>query len=187
MSFPLTTVFADVPDPRRDLHKKHALVDLLVIATCAVFSGAEGWYQVAEYGRRKTFFQRYLKLANGIPSHDAFNRVFAALDPTAFAMWMASTCEGTGLTPIAIVGKSVRGSERGTATGCLHLVSAWATANGVTVGQVSVADGPNEVAAIPDLIQVLDPAGTIMTIDAAGCQTPTRPRSAARAGIICWP
>ena len=176
MSLPLTTVFADLPDPRRTLHKKHALVDLLVIATCAVISGAEGWDQVAEYGRRKTtFFQRFLKLENGIPSHDTFNRVFAALDPTAFAdrfaRWMASACDGTGLTPIAINGKSVRGSKRRTATGCLHLVSAWATANGVTLGQVSVAEGSNEVAAIPELLQVLDLAGAIVTIDAAGCQT----------------
>ena len=176
MSLPLTTVFADLPDPRRDLHTKHALVDLLVIATCAVISGAEGWDQVAEYGRRKTgFFQRFLKLENGIPSHDTFGRVFDALDPTAFAdrfaKWMASACEGTGLTPIAIDGKSVRGSKRWTATGCLHLVSAWATANGVTHGQVSVADGSNEVAAIPELLKVLDLAGAIVTIDAAGCPT----------------
>jgi hypothetical protein len=146
MPLPLTDVFADLPDPRRDLNKQHALVDILVIATCAVISGAEGWDQVAEYGRRKQeFFRRFLALENGIPSHDTFGRVFAALDPAAFAdrvaRWMASACEGTGLTPVAIDGKSARRSKRGTATGCLHLVSAWATANGVTLGQVSVAQG----------------------------------------------
>jgi predicted transposase YbfD/YdcC len=175
MPLPLTDVFADLPDPRRDLNKQHALVDILVIATCAVISGAEGWDQVAEYGRRKeTFFRRFLTLANGIPSHDTFGRVFAALDPAAFAdrfaRWMASACGGAGLTPIAIDGKSARRSKRATATGCLHLVSAWATANGVTLGQVSVADGSNEVAAIPELLRTLDLAGAIVTIDAAGCQ-----------------
>jgi hypothetical protein len=146
MPLPLTDVFADLPDPRRDLNKQHALVDILVIATCAVISGAEGWDQVAEYGRRKQeFFRRFLALENGIPSHDTFGRVFAALDPVGegdrVARWMASACEGTGLTPVAIDGKSARRSKRGTATGCLHLVSAWATANGVTLGQVSVAQG----------------------------------------------
>ena len=175
MPLPLTDVFADVPDPRRDLNKQHALVDILVVATCAVISGAEGWDQVAEYGRRKeAFFRRFLTLANGIPSHDTFGRVFAALDPTAFAdrfaRWMASACERTGLVPVAIDGKSARRSKRATATGCLHLVSAWATANGVTLGQVSVPDGSNEVAAIPALLRTLDLAGAIVTIDAAGCQ-----------------
>ena len=176
MPLPLTAVFADVPDPRRDLNKQHALIDILVIATCAVIGGADGWDQVAEYGRRKeAFFERFLALANGVPSHDTFGRVFAALDPKAFAdrfaTWMASACQGTGLTPIAVDGKSARRSKRATATGCLHLVRAWATANGVTLGQVSVADGSNEVAAIPELLRTLDLAGAVVTIDAAGCQT----------------
>ena len=175
MPMPLTDVFVDVPDPRRDLNKQHALVDILVIATGAVIGGAEGWDQVAEYGRRKeAFFRRFLTLSNGIPSHDTFGRVFAALGPHAFAdrfaEWMASAGERTGLTPVAIDGKSVRRSKRATATGCLHVVSAWATANGVALGQVSVADGSNEVAAIPERLRTLDPAGAIVTIDAAGCQ-----------------
>ena len=179
MPIPLTDVYADLPDPRQNLNKRHALTDILVLATCAVIAGADGWDQIAEYGRRKeAFFRRFLALPNGIPSHDTFNRVFTALDPNAFsqcfARWLAAACADADadakLVPIAIDGKSARRSPKSTATGCLHLVSAWATANGVTLGQVSVPEGSNEVAAIPELLRTLDLAGAIVTIDAAGCQ-----------------
>ena len=177
MPLPITTVFADLPDPRVDTaNKLHSLTDILTIAVCATIGGANGWEQIAEYGRRKgTFFRRFLKLANGIPSHDTFYRVFAQLDPAAFAerfaTWMAAACDGTGLIPIAIDGKSSRRAKRSNATGCLHVVSAWATTNHVTLGQVVVPDGTNEIGVIPDLLQTLDLAGAIVTIDAAGCQT----------------
>ena len=173
---PLTAVFADLPDPRRETaNKLHRLVDILVVTTCAVLGGAETWEAIAAYGQTKeAFFRRFLTLANGIPSPDTFERVFARLDPAAFSRafgrWMAAACEGTGLIPIAIDGKSVRAAERATATGCLHLVSAWATECRLTLGQVSVADGSNEVAAIPELLRTLDLAGAIVTTDAAGCQ-----------------
>jgi predicted transposase YbfD/YdcC len=114
-------------------------------------------------------------LPNGTPSHDTFYRVFARLDPAAFAQrvgrWMAAACEATGLIPVAIDGKSARRAKAATATGCLHAVSAWATASGLTLGQVAVPDGSNEIAVVPDLLRVLDLAGAIVTIDAAGCQT----------------
>src|SRR4051794_36118536 len=176
MPLPLATVFADLPDPRRETkNKRHRLTDILTIAVCAIISGAEGWEQIAEYGRRKeAFFRRFLSLPNGIPSHDTFYNVFRVLDSAAFAQrfgkWMTAACEGTGLTPVAIDGKSVRRAPRANATGCLHVVSAWASANRLTLGQVVVPDGTNEIGVIPELLRTLDLAGAIVTIDAAGCQ-----------------
>ena len=176
MPLPLATVFADLPDPRRETaNKLHRLVDILVIATCAVLGGAETWEAIATYGvSKKSFFQRFRSLPHGIPSPDTFERVFAELDPVAFSRalgrWMAAGCEGTGLIPIAIDGKSVRSARRATATGCLHRVRAWATACRLTLGQVSVPDGSNEVAVVPELLRTLDLAGAIVTTDAAGCQ-----------------
>ena len=175
-SLPLTEVFADLPDPRRDTRNKlHDLTDILVIATCAVLGGAESWDAIAEYGRTKSAsLSRFLPLQNGIPSPDTFERVFAKLAPAAFAAafgrWMAAACEATGLIPIAVDGKSVRSAKRATATGCLHVVTAWAAENRLVLGTASVADGSNEVAAIPELLRTLDLAGAIVTIDAAGCQ-----------------
>jgi predicted transposase YbfD/YdcC len=183
MSLPLTAVFADLPDPRRETKNKlHALTDILAIATCAVIGGADSWEAIAEYGRTKeAFFRRFLRLENGIPSPDTFERVFAKLDPAAFARafgrWMAAACQATGLVPVAIDGKSARAAERDTATGRLHLVSAWATENRLVLGQAAVPDGSNETAVIPELLRTLDLAGTVVTIDAGGCQV-------ANAGII---
>jgi predicted transposase YbfD/YdcC len=173
---PLTDVFTDLPDPRRDTRNKlHRLTDVLVITTCAVIGGAETWEAIAEYGRTKEpFFRRFLPLENGIPSPDTFERVFAKLDPGAFARafgrWMASACEATGPVPIAIDGESARAAKRDTATGCLHVVTAWATENRLVLGTASVPDGSNEIAAIPELLRVLDLTGALVTIDAAGCQ-----------------
>jgi predicted transposase YbfD/YdcC len=173
---PLTAVFDDLPDPRRDTRNKlHRLTDILTIATCAIIAGAESWEAIAEYGRTKAdFFRRFLPLDNGIPSPDTFERVFAKLDPGAFSRafgrWMAAACEATGLIPIAVDGKSARRAKRDTATGCLTVVSAWATENRLTLGQVAVPDGSNEIGTIPELLRTLDLAGAIVTIDAAGCQ-----------------
>jgi predicted transposase YbfD/YdcC len=173
---PITAVFDDLPDPRRETaNKLHRLTDILAIATCAVIGGAESWEAIAEYGRTKAdFFRRFLPLDNGIPSADTFERVFAKLAPGAFAQafgrWMAGACEATGLVPIAIDGKSARRAKRNTATGCLTVVSAWATENRLTLGQVAVPDGSNEIGVIPELLRTLDLAGAIVTIDAAGCQ-----------------
>ena len=175
-ALPLTTVFDDLPDPRRHTRNKlHHLTDILVIATCAVIAGADSWEAIAEYGRTKQdFFRGYLPLTNGIPSPDTFERVFAKLDPVAFTQafgrWMAAACEATGLVPVAIDGKSARSAKRNTATGCLHVVTAWAAENRLVLGAASVAEGSNEIAAIPELLRTLDLAGAIVTIDAAGCQ-----------------
>lgn len=173
---PLTAVFDGLPDPRRETRNKlHRLTDLLVIATCAVIGGAESWEAIAEYGRTKeAFFRRFLPLENGVASPDTFERVFAKLAPGAFAQafgrWMAAACEATGLVPVALDGKSARRAKRNTATGCLHVVTAWAAENRLVLGARSVEDGSNEVAAIPELLRTLDLSGAIVTIDAAGCQ-----------------
>ena len=176
MPLALTAVFADLPDPRIETaNKLHQLTDILVIATCAVIAGADGWEQVAEYGRAKEdFFRRFLELRNGIPSHDTFERVFAKLDPDAFAdrfgRWMAGLCESAGLVHVAIDGKSARLSPKGTFSGCLHLVSAWAVANRLILGQRSVPEGGHEITTVPDLLAALDLHGAVVTLDAAGCQ-----------------
>lgn len=179
MPLALTTVFADLPDPRRETKNKlHRLTDILVIATCAVIAGADGWEQIAEYGRRKeSFFRRFLARPNGIPSHDTFDRVFAKLDPEAFAdrfgRWAAGACEGAGLVHVAIDGKSARRSEKGTFTGCLHRVEAWAVEDRLLLGVRSVPDGGHEITTIPELVAGLDLTGAVVTIDAAGCQKAT--------------
>ena len=193
MPLPLTTVFADLPDPRRETKNKlHRLTDILVIATCAVIAGADGWDQVAEYGRRKeAFFRRFLALPNGIPSHDTFDRVFAKLDPEAFAgrfgRWAAQACEGAGLVHVAIDGKSARRSAKDTFTGCLHLVEAWAVENQLLLGVRSVPEGGHEITTIPELVAGLDLSGAVVTIDAAGCQKDIVAQIRARGGeyVVC--
>src|SRR5262249_51618823 len=179
MPLSLTTVFADLPDPRIETaNKLHPLTDILVIATCAVIAGADSWEEIAEYGRTKEkFFRRFLGLPNGVPSHDTFERVFAKLDPDAFAdrfgRWMAQACEATGLVHVAVDGKSARHSPKGTFTGCLHLVSAWAVESRLILGQRSVPGGGHEITTVPDLLAALDLRGAVVTLDAAGCQKAT--------------
>ena len=167
--------FADLPDPRVDRTKKHSLADILVITLCAVVCGADSWEEVEAFGEAKEDWLRgFLALPNGIPSHDTFGRVFARLDPEALgkcvAGWMAGACEAAGLKHIAIDGKAVRSAPKRTFSGCLHLVSAWAAENRLILGQQAVADGSHEIAAIPELLRVLDLKGALVTLDAAGCQ-----------------
>lgn len=167
--------FADLPDPRVDRTKKHSLLDILGVAFCAVLSGADSFEEIEEFGNlREDWLKTFLKLPHGIPSHDTFNRVFAALDPKRFAecvgRWMESVCEAMGLRHVAIDGKAVRSSPRSTFSGCLHVVSAWATEQGAILGQTAVEDGSNEITAIPELLKVLHLKGALVSIDAAGCQ-----------------
>ena len=167
--------FADLPDPRAERTKKHRLADILAITLCAVVCGADSFEGIERFGEaRQDWLKRFLALPHGIPSHDTFNRVLAALDRKAFAAcfgrWMVGLCEATGLRPIAIDGKAVRSAPGDTFSGCLHLVSAWAVENGVILGQEAVADGSHEIAAIPALLAVLDLNGALVTTDAAGCQ-----------------
>jgi predicted transposase YbfD/YdcC len=201
MALTLASVFADLPDPRTETaNKLHSLTDILTIATCAVIAGAEGWEDIAQYGRSKEdFFRQFLELKNGVPSHDTFYRVFARLDPDAFAdrfaRWMAEVCRATGLTRpdidgpthVAVDGKSVRGSAKPTFAGCLHLVEAWAVGNRLILGQRSVPDGSHEITTFRDLLATLDLAGAVVTMDAAGCQTETLDLIRQRGGeyVVC--
>lgn len=166
----------NVADPRVNRRKLHKLSDILVIALCGFIAGCEGWVDVEWFGLGKQkWFEKFLELPNGIPSHDTFGRVFALLDPQQLARVLrqfVQTVLGSlqGQT-IAIDGKTLRRSG-GNTTGkeALHLVSAWATERGVVLGQVPTADHSNEITAIPVLLQLLNVRGATVTIDAMGCQ-----------------
>src|SRR3954447_19349786 len=140
--------FADLLDPRGEHSRRHELLDIIGIAICAVISGAESWTAVEAYGRAKhDWLTHFLALPNGIPSHDTFRRVFCLLDPEAFqrsfADWVTAMAEcGAGTRRlIPIDGKTARRSgRRGAGSAPLHLVSAWAGANHVTLGQVAVQE-----------------------------------------------
>ena len=169
--------FSDLTDPRVDRTKRHTLRDILVIAICAVIAGADNWEDVEAFGKAKReWFQTFLELPNGIPSHDTFTRVFARLDPeqfqTCFLRWIVAVSERLGGQVIAIDGKVLRRShERGIGQAAIDMVSAWATANRLVLGQVKVTEKSNEITAIPRLLEVLDISSCIVTIDAMGCQT----------------
>ena len=168
--------FADLEDPRSDHTRLHNLMDIVVIALCAVISGAEGWVDIAKYGGAKyDWLQTFLALPNGIPSHDTFRRFFCLLDPAAFQVcfqhWIDALSEGLGLKRIAIDGKCVRRSfDRASGKAALHLVSAWATEQHLVLGQVAVDCKSNEITAIPKLLALLDVSGALVSIDAMGCQ-----------------
>jgi len=169
--------FGDLTDPRIDRTKLHKLLDILVIAICAVICGADSWEDVEAFGHAKIeWLSTFLELPNGIPSHDTFNRVFARLDAeqfqASFLNWMSAVSEVIGGQVIAIDGKVLRRShDRGIGKGAIDMVSAWATANRLVLGQVKVDDKSNEITAIPQLLEALEVAGCIVTIDAMGCQT----------------
>lgn len=168
--------FSGLEDPRIDRTKLHKLLDIVVIAICAVVCGADSWVDVEVFGEAKhEWLKAFLELPNGIPSHDTFGRVFGLLDPDHFQRcfldWIKAVSHTTEGQVIAIDGKTLRGSyDKGVGKGAIVLVSAWATANRLVLGQVKVDDKSNEITAIPELLHVLDIAGCIVTIDALGCQ-----------------
>ena len=172
----ITTHFASIKDPRVDRTKLHSLHDILVLSICAVVAGAESWVAVETFGKAKeAWFRNFLKLPNGIPSHDTFGRVFAALDPEAlsrcFAQWTAAVAKATCGKLIAIDGKTLRRSfDRASSKAAVHMVSAWTTENRMVLGQVATEEKSNEITAIPRLLELLDVSGCIVTIDAMGCQ-----------------
>src|SRR3954453_5558283 len=170
--------FADLIDPRGERSRRHELLDIVGIALCAIISGAESWTAIEAYGHAKRdWLARFFRLPNGIPSHDTFRRVFCLLDPEAFqrsfAAWIAAlaACGVGDRRLVPIDGKTLRRSgRRGKGLGPLHLVSAWAGDNHVSLGQVAVDDKSNEITAIPRLLELLDLSGALVTIDAMGCQ-----------------
>jgi predicted transposase YbfD/YdcC len=181
MSLSLSHTFLDhfekLDDPRLDNHnRRHDLVDILVIAILATICGADTWMEINEFGVAKyEWLQTFLSLPNGIPSHDTFGRIFSLIDPAkfedCFCAWIASLEIDTAQEIIAIDGKTLRGSgNKRKNEKPLHLVSAWAVHNRIMLGQVRTEEKSNEIEAIPRLLNMLDIANSIVTIDAMGCQ-----------------
>lgn len=172
---PLTKHIDCIKDPRRH-NIRHLLQDMLIIALCAMISGAESWTQVSEYGRSKQqWFSEFLALPNGIPSHDTFGRVFAMLESkdfeSFFRQWVQDFAESITGNTVCIDGKTLRGSrDKANGKNAIHMVSAWAAEVGLVLGQLKTDEKSNEIIAIPELIKTLALQGTIVTIDAMGCQ-----------------
>jgi len=165
--------FDELEDPRSRACA-HRLDELLLVALCAITSGADSWVTVVDWGRMKLdWLRRWLPFANGIASHDTFSRVFSLLDAkhfeACFIGWMQQLCPALQGELVSIDGKSVRGSHDG-ALGMVHLVSAWHHDAGLVLGQVRTAAKSNEISAIPELLDALDVQGATVTIDAMGCQ-----------------
>lgn len=169
--------FGSVSDPRIERTKEHKLIDILVIAICAVICGAEGWVDIENYGKsKKRWLKAFLELPNGIPSHDTFGRVFSLLDAqefqAAFYSWVMAVNEITEGQIINVDGKCMLGSEdKALGKRAIYMVSAWAEANHLVLGQRKVDEKSNEITAIPGLLKILAISGCIVTIDAIGTQT----------------
>jgi len=169
--------FAELPDPRTGNAKAHIFLEVLIIAICAVICGADGWSDVELFGKnKKDWLKTFLKLPKGIPSHDTFGRIFSQIKPEefqkCFVEWVQAIEKLTKGQVIAVDGKKLRrshASEDGKEA--IYMVSAWATENQLVLGQNKVAEKSNEIAAIPELLRILDITGCIVTIDAIGTQT----------------
>jgi predicted transposase YbfD/YdcC len=168
--------FADLPDPRDERAKRHPLINVLVIALCALLCGAEDFVAMHDWGQAKhDWLQERLDLAAGIPSHDTFGRVFARLDPGAFTRcflaWVEALQERVPGQVVALDGKTLRRSfDTATGQAAIHMVSAWATKSRLVLGQIKVEAKSNEISAIPALLRLLDISGCIVTCDAMGTQ-----------------
>jgi predicted transposase YbfD/YdcC len=172
----LLEYFADLPEPRIDRCKKHALIDIIAIAILASICGAEHFTEMEEFGiRKEAWLKSFLELKNGIPTHDTFARVFAALKPSGFqerfVRWVQSVATATEGEVVAIDGKTARRAHnKGAGIGALHLVSAWATRNRLVLGQIKVDEKSNEITAVPELLRLLEIKGCIVTVDALNTQ-----------------
>jgi DDE_Tnp_1-associated/Transposase DDE domain len=168
--------FSKLQDPRIERKKLHVLMDILVLTICAVASGAEGWEGIAEFGHAKLeWLRRFIPLKNGVPSHGCIAYVISRLSPGSFRRCFMSWTEGvrekTAGKVIAVDGKTARGSrDRAKNRNPLHMISAWADANRLVLGQEATEEKSNEITAIPKLLALLDLHGCIVTIDAMGCQ-----------------
>lgn len=178
--------FRRLKDPRVVGRSRHLLMDIITITICAVIANCDDWPDIAQFGRdREPWFKRFLKLPHGIPSHDTFERLFQALDPRALerccVTWLREVADLVGHGHVAIDGKTVCGSARGNLA-ALHLVSAWSTAANISLGQVAVDGKSNEITAIPQLLELLDLQGALVTIDAIGCQKAIAKKIVAKKG-----
>lgn len=176
---PITQHFITITDPRIEQSTDHKLITIIMIAICGVIAGCDSWVEIEDFGHDRenwlrTFLALPLDTTKAIPSHDTFGRVFSLIKPkefqAAFAAWMQSVVQLTGGRLIAVDGKTNRRTF-GTFTKALHLVSAFATANGVALGQVATDQKSNEITAIPELLKLLDIKGCLITTDAMGCQS----------------
>jgi len=166
--------FKDLADPRIDRTKEHDLIDVLIIAVCCLLCAGESFNDMEDFGKAKEeWFKGFLKLRNGIPSHDTFNRVFQALDPKQFLefflRWTQSLREAIPQEVVALDGKALRRAMNKSQTP-RYIVSAWAESNNLVLGQLKVDEKSNEITAVPELLRVLELAGCIVTVDAMGCQ-----------------
>jgi predicted transposase YbfD/YdcC len=167
--------FENITDPRRE-NKRHKLIDIITIAICAVICNADNYEQIYEFGKAKyKWFKKFLKLPHGMPSSDTFERVFAVIDPdefkNSFLKWVQAINQLTNGEVVAVDGKTIRRShDKKNGKPAIHMVSAWASANGIVLGQRKIDDKSNEITAIPELLKTLEIEGCIVTIDAMGCQ-----------------
>ena len=173
----IDTYFGDLPDPRDGDNISHPLINIITITLCAVICGADNWVDVEMFGQAKqTWFSQFLDLRHGIPSHDTIGRFFRCLNPDEFAArfreWTSHICERITGEVVAVDGKQLRRSKDGTlGKAGIYMVNVWATENGLSLAQQKVENHTNEIAAIPQLLRLLDLEGQIITIDAIGCQT----------------
>ena len=163
-----------VSDPRVNRTKDHDLIDVLIISICTLLCGGESFNDMEDFGYAKQdWFKTLLSLRNGIPSHDTFNRLFAALDPKefldAFLAWTQGLRRAIAQEIVAVDGKALRRATQ-SGKGMQYIVSAWAEGNGLVLGQLKVDDKSNEITAVPQLLRILELSGCIVTLDAMGCQ-----------------
>jgi len=175
MRKPFLFYFCTMKDHRINRKKRHSLENIVAIAIVAIICKMETWEEVSLFGEaRKYFFSKFLDLSNGIPSKDTFRRFFAALDPKVFEehflRWVGSLVKDIDKEVVSIDSKAVRQANRMMESNPIHLVSAWASANELILGQVKTDEKSNEITAIPALLDALFLEGATVTIDAMGCQ-----------------